>query len=164
MNRQERRRMAKEVAKGNIQPCKPQSKLVVPAELIDGNGKRYHSVMDYLDAMEKEIAQQCGNIAAQMLYDTEIYIAVSNIIMMLYATEKAVGNLKTVQKSYQKIIDNFNEASEWVDKVGIRKAYEEFRDKYGLQLEFDDADLDWISDQGETIRKKFRLKIGDGKE
>lgn len=161
MNRSQRRKYAKEVQRGTIGIIeKPKSQLV-PTELIGYNGKRYKRLEDYLTDHEKDTAKECGEIAAEMLYNTEVYMGVANIMIMLTAIRMTVGNLKTVQKSYQKIIDTYNEASDYVDKLGVRGCYEELAKNYGISLEFDDCDLDWIHDEGEEIYKRFRVRIGE---
>lgn len=160
MNRAERRRMSKAVAKGEVTiTSKPQSRLM-PTEIVASNGKRYTDVQKYLNDMEMDVAKQVSDIASEKLYESEIYIAVANIITMLYAMEMVVGDLKTVQKSYQRIIGKFNEASELIDKMGIREAYERFSEKYGVALSFDDCDLNWVYDNGEDFYRRFRLKVG----
>lgn len=164
MNRADRRRYAKEVAKGNIGLfTQPQSRLV-PKEIVAGNGKRYTDVEKYLNDMERDTAEQCSEIASKMLYESEVYMSVANILTMLYAMDMVVGNLKTVQKSYQRILDHFNDASEYIDQIGIREAFNEFQDKYGVQLNFDDADLNWIDDGGQEVYRRFRLRIGEKKK
>ena len=161
MNRQERRQLKRDL-KHNGSIGLGTGKTVVQAGYIDHlTGEKFKTIDEYLDHMEINIAQQAGEVASEMLYDTEIYIAVANMIAMLYAVKMSVGELKTVQKNYQKIIDNFNSAMDLIDKNGIRKSYEEFAKEYGIHLEFDDCDMNWIEDKGESIRKKFKVRIGE---
>lgn len=163
MNRKDRRKYAKQVAKGEININNHQSGMLVPTAIKDYEGNRYTSIESYLDAMEKFTAKGCGDIAAELLYNTEKYMAVANIIIMLYATKMAIGDLKTVQKSYQKILNNFNSATDYVERVGIRKAYEDFRNDYGIELVFDEVDIDWMVDEGAEIAKRFKLKFSRDK-
>ena len=163
MNRADRRRYAKEVAKGNIGlSAEPRSKLM-PSEIVGANGKHYTNVKDYLeyaeDELAKDISKKCSEICSQMLYETETYIGVAEVLIMLVAVEKAVGNLKTVQKSFQKIIDNINDAADCVDSMGIRNTYEVLKEKYGINLEFQDVDLNWVDDDGAEVYKRFKLHV-----
>ena len=160
MNRAERRRAAKAVAKGEITISRPQPK-IIPTEIRAANGKRYTDVEKYLNDMEMDVAKQVSDIASEKLYESEIYIAVANIITMLYAVDMVVGDLKTVQRSYQRIIGKINEASELIDQMGIREAYERFSEKYGVALNFDDCDLNWVYDNGEDFYRRFRLNVGN---
>ena len=163
MNRAERRRAARQVAKGEIGIMdKPKSRLM-PAAIKDSDGKVYTDVESYLSAMETRTAKHCGDVAAELLYNSEIYICAANIIIMLYAMKMTVGSLKTVQKSMNRIVGNYNRASDYVDKIGIRAAYEELARDFGVQLEFDDCDMNWLWDEGESVQKRFRMRVGDGK-
>lgn len=159
MNRSERRRYAKQVAKGQLNPLEGQ-KVLVPKTIVANDGSKYGSYEEWLRAVEEQCSIKASGIASDLLYETEIYMTVWNIMAMLIATEKTVGNLKTVQKSYQKIIDNYNEACEYIDKKGVRASYEEFHERYGLNLEFDEADLNWIDEDGKEVYERFKVRIG----
>ena len=164
MNRSERRRYAKQVAAGQLDPL-GQNSVFVPKAIVTNDGTKYKSYEDWFHAMEDEtarkISEKTSDIASSMLYETEIYMTVWNIMAMLIATDKTVGNLKTVQKSYQKIIDTYNEACEYIDEKGVKTCYEEFKAKYGLELEFDEADLNWIDDDGAEVYRRFKIRIGN---
>ena len=160
MNRKQRRDYAKQVARGEIGIVEqPKTKLIV-SELVDYKGRRYTDINKYLEVMEKATADQCARISWDILHDTEIYICVANILTMLLAIEKAIGNLKTVQNSYQKILDCYNECSDYVDYHGIRETYEELKRDYGISLNFDDCDLKVIQNAEEEVHKRFKIYIG----
>ena len=164
MNRAERRRAARQVAKGEISLTDtPRSRLMPTSIKLNETGEVFTDLKSYLaaaeDVLQQKSAQKAAEIASEMLYDAEIYMTVLNIMAMLIATEKAIGNLKTVQKSYQKIIDSYNEACDHIDAIGVRKAYEEFRGKYGIELEFDEADMNFIDDDGKTVYERLKIRI-----
>ena len=160
MNRAERRRQAKAVANGSLViDTSPRPQLVATHYVNPRTGKRYKTIDEYLEAMEAETAQQCSDICAQMLCETEDYIAMANILIFLYAIKATVGNLKTVQKSYQKILEAYNEASEYVDRIGLKQAYEDFKAEYGINFEFYESDIGMIFDS-EEIHRRLKLKIG----
>lgn len=165
MNRAERRRQQKLIAKGEA--AFTSSQRIIPKTIVTNDGTRYNSLEKWLRDMEEEQAvkacEKASQIASELLYETEIFMSVRNILTMLVAMDKTVGNLKTVQKSYQKIIDRFNEATEYIDKVGVKGCYEEFHRKYGLEMEFDEVDLDWVDDDGKEVYERFKLRIGTGK-
>ena len=166
MNRAERRRAAKQVSKGQLDPY-GQNTTFVPKAIVTNDGARYTSYEEWLHAVEDDIsvrtAKKSAEIASQMLWDAEVYMTVWNIMAMLIAMDRVVGNLKTVQKSYQKIIDSYNGACEHIDSVGVRAAYEEFRSKYGIELEFDEADMNFIDDDGKAVYDRLKIRIGDPK-
>lgn len=153
MNRAERRRNAKLGMPVAVQP-----RLVASGYVDHATGKKYADVNDYLDDMEKTMASQAARIAADIMYHCENYICFANIIIMLIAMKMAVGNLKTVQKSYQKIIDNYNVASEYVDKIGIREAYNELKRDYDIDMEFDDFDIN-LPFEDEEHYKQLHFKL-----
>ena len=137
----------------------------MPVGEIIGEAVREHNLVskaeynDYLDDMERTMATQAANVAADMMFDCENYICFANIIIMLYAVKKAVGSLKTVQKSYQKIIESYNDASDYVDKVGIKKAYEEFKSDFGIDMDFEDFDINLPFDNEEHYKRLgFKLQ------
>lgn len=161
MNRAERRRAARQVAKGEINLTDtPRSKLM-PSAIKLADGRVFTDIEKYLEAMEDMVAKKAGDAAAQLLYDSEIYICAANMIIMLYAMKMTVGNLKTVQRKMNDIVGNYNAASNYVDRIGIRKAYEELNRDFGVKLEFDDVDLDWIWEKDSDIAKRFKLRIGE---
>lgn len=154
MNRAERRRNAK-----IGMPIATQPKLVVSGYVDHVTGKKYTDINAYLEDMEKTIAQEASEIAADIMYDCENYIAFANIIILLFAVKKAVGNLKTVQKSFQKIIDSYNEASDYVDKKGIKEAYAELKSDFGIDMDFEDFDINLPFDEDEQYKRLwFRLE------
>ena len=134
MNRAERRRYAKAVAKGEIKINEaPKSKLV-PKALVDGHGKKYTNLEEYINAMEKEICDQCSEISSQMLYESEEHMGTANIVIMLYAVLFAFENLKTVQKNLGRVIGTYNDAVEYVDALGIKEAYDRLHERHGINL------------------------------
>ena len=140
---------------------------MIPTAIVTNDGTRYKNYNEWVRAVEDDMAQdiskKANEIATELLYEAEIYMSVANILTMLKATEMVVGNLKTVQKSYQKIVDHFNDAADYVDQKGIKNTYDEFHEKYGLELEFDEADMNWIDDDGKEVYERLKIRIGDGK-
>lgn len=134
----------------------------MPTTIVTNDGTKFKSYEAWLNAVEEEYAKRASDIATELLYEAEIYMSVGNIITMLKAMEMTIGNLKTVQKSYQKIVDNFNKAAEYMDEKGVRATYEELRNKYGLDLTFDEADMNWIDDDGKEVYERLKIRIGDG--
>lgn len=115
-----------------------------------------------LDPIIDKISLEAAKVAQELLYDAEDYIAVANIIIFLYSVEKTFGNLKTVQKNYQKLLDNYNEAADHVDELGVMEAYKQLHDKYGISIAFNDFDLNTILDNQEMFDKlKIRISKGE---
>lgn len=163
MNRAERRRQAREAQK---KPIEDRYKLVPVGYINRETGKRFTDINEYIDDIEKciykdlsdEFVKYSGEVIRDLLYGAENYIAVANIMIMLYAIKFAVGNLKSVQQSYQSILRAYNRASEYVDGIGIREAYEEMRKDYNIEFEFSDFDLNDLWDD-EMLRRKISLNV-----
>lgn len=109
-----------------------------------------------MDGLIRKVSTEAAKLNQEMLYDAEDYMAIANIVIFLYSVKKTFGNLKTVQKGMQKLLDNYNEAAEYVDEIGIREAYEQLHDEYGVELMFNDFDLSTFFDNEKQYE---RLKI-----
>lgn len=163
MNRAERRRQAREAEK---KPVEDRYKLVPVGYINRKTGKRFTNVNDYINDMERciykdladEFVKQSGDVITDLLYKAENYIAVANILIMLYAIKFTIGDLKSVQHSYQRILRAYNKASDYVDEVGIRGAYEEMQRDYNVSFEFNDFNLDDLWDD-ELLKKKIMLNV-----
>lgn len=114
-----------------------------------------------LDQIIEKVSLEAAKVSQEILYDAEDYIAIANIIIFLYSVEKTFGNLKTVQKGYQKLLENYNDAAEEVDEMGLREAYNRLHEKYGIELLFNDFDINNILDEKATSEQlKIRLTTG----
>ena len=163
MNRAERRRYAKEVAKGNIKINEAPKSRLVPKALVDGHGKKYTTLEEYITAMEKEICDQCSEISSKMLYESEEHMGTANIVIMLYAVLFAFENLKTVQKNLGRVISKYNDAVEFVDAIGIKEAYDRLHERHGINLDVEDYDLGAIFDS-EEIYRRYKMRLVDKAE
>ena len=169
MNRAERRRYAKEVQRGTIGLYEPPKSTLIPKELVDSKGRRYSDLNKYLavreneiaDELAEEISKRCSDIASEMLYKAEEYMAASNIIIMLHAVKRTFKNLKTVQNGLSKVLDNYNSTTEYVDSIGVKAAYDELHDKHGISIEFDeDFDMSEIFDQ-KAVYEKYKIRMNE---
>ena len=137
----------------------PMMRKAVQALWSDENGERYfdEEMAKYIDsralAMSKDmISSSLIPEASRLLAEAECHIAVINVMIMLVAIERVVGNLKTVQRNYQRILDEGYEAGiEYVSEFGVRAVYEEFRARYGIEIEFDDIDINDLHDEQKYI-------------
>ena len=165
MNRADRRRYAKEVSRGTIGLIEQPKSSLVPKELVDSKGRHYTDLNKYLSVREDEIAQElaekisvkCSEISSEMLYHAEDYMAAANLIIMLHTVQRTFGKLKTVEKGLSKILDNYNKTAEYVDSIGVKAAYRELNEKYGISIEFDENfEIDAIFDD-KSVYEKYRI-------
>ena len=110
------------------------------------------------DEYIQRITMEAAKAAQEMLYDAEDRMAITNIVIMLYAIKMTpeLWKLKTVQKSLQKILEHYNEASEHVDKMGLKRAYTKLCEEDDVELVFDDFDLKSMFD-AEQIKIRIQL-------
>ena len=140
MNRAERRRQEK--AAGKVKP-----KNAVPApvyltgqtvqQICDTVGAKVDTMMEYLEAKEREIREAVTLEAQEKLYRAENYIGVINVIIALYAIKMTWG----FTKANKRFLDNWNAAERYVERIGFKSAYEQARREMGIELEFDDMDI-----------------------
>ena len=116
-----------------------------------------------LNNVISNISLEASKIAQEMLYDAEDYMAMYNIIIFLYLVEKRFGNLKTVQKGMKNLLNDYNDIADAVDEMGLKEAYERLHEKYGIELLFNDFDINKILDEKE-IEKQLRMRITLGEK
>lgn len=149
MNRAERRRIERESGKKTqaaIQTAQKAKDSIASKSAVDAAklaNVRVELIMDYLHAREEEIMED----ARKMLYKAEDYISVANVMTTLYAINKTWGYTKSIRR----FLDNYNDAMNLVDEMGVREAYEKAHQEWGIEIEFDDMD----------INKEFGFTDGD---
>lgn len=149
MNRAERRRIERESGKKTqaaIQTAQKAKDSIASKSAVDAAklaNVRVELIMDYLHAREEEIMED----ARKMLYKAEDYISVANVMTTLYAINKTWGYTKSIRR----FLDNYNDAMNFVDEMGVREAYEKAHQEWGIEIEFDDMD----------INKEFGFTEGD---
>ena len=121
-------------------------------ELAKSTGVKVSSLYEWAEARTREIEDELSEQMAKILWDTENYIALANIIIMLYAMLKTFGDLKTVQKGLNRLVRNISPAMDEVDAMGLKEAYLRLTTFYGLDdLVFEDFDLGKIWDSKSRV-------------
>lgn len=128
MNRAERRRQARQQEKSQL-PLNPTLTL---ARIAGMTGQDVSILQTYLKKMERETTEIVTDAvireAQEKLERAEDYITVGNIIISIYAIKFAWGFTKA----------NWNAAKDYVDRVGIAKAYEYAKRDMDIDIEFED--------------------------
>ena len=91
----------------------------------------------YLMQREDEMREALIKESQEKLWKAEDYIAVANILISLFAIKKTWG----FTKSNQRFLENLNAAKEYIEEVGIEKAYQEAKETMEIELEFDSMDI-----------------------
>ena len=144
MNRAERRRQQKATEKTRLNAPYNFSNfsLVVISKVT---GARVESLKLYLMQREeemrkelyKEISEELVSESQEKLWKAEDYIAVANVLISLFAIKKTWK----FTKSNQRFLENLNSAMEYVEKIGVEKAYQEAKETMGIELEFDSVNI-----------------------
>lgn len=138
MNRAERRRQAKELSKSKMPlPLN----VALPVEgAADITGQEAVVLKTYLELKEKEIRE---NVTAALMKEAqekltraEDYIAIINILIILYASKMAWG----YTEENKKLMENYKAARVYVDRVGAAAAYAQKKKEMDIEIEFEDLD------------------------
>lgn len=136
MNRAERRRQQKATEKTRLSAPYNFSNLSLE-QISKVTGARVESLKLYLEQREDEMREALIKESQEKLWKAEDYIAVANILISLFAIKKTWG----FTKANQRFLENINSAKEYIEEVGIEKAYQEAKETMGIELEFDSVNI-----------------------
>lgn len=136
MNRAERRRQQKASEKTRLKAPYNFSNFSLE-QISKATGARVESLKLYLMQREDEMREALIKKSQEKLRKAEDYIAVANVLISLFAIKKTWG----FTKSNQRFLENLNSAKEYIEEVGIEKAYQEAKETMEIELEFDSMDI-----------------------
>lgn len=133
MNRAEMRRKVREQEK-----CRLPLNFKMQLGQVEGlTGQQSMILQNYLKAREDEITEQatdaCIREAQEKLERAEDYITITNIIISLYAIKFSWG----FTKANKKFLKNWKAAMDYVDRIGVAKAYELAQKEMDIDVEFE---------------------------
>ena len=100
-------------------------------------GAKIETLKRYLKARENEIFEGVRKEAQNNILKAEDYITVSNILCSMWAIHETWGYTKSIQR----FIDNYNAASQALNKMGVQDMYNMLHEMTGVEIEFDNVDL-----------------------
>mgnify|MGYP002800783698 FL=1 len=100
-------------------------------------GAKIETLKRYLKARENEIFEGVRKEAQNNILKAEDYITVSNILCSMWAIHETWGYTKSIQR----FIDNYNVASQALNKMGVQGMYNMLHEMTGVEIEFDNVDL-----------------------
>ena len=100
-------------------------------------GTKIETLKRYLKARENEIFEGVRKEAQNNILKAEDYITVSNILCSMWAIHETWGYTKSIQR----FIDNYNAASQALNKMGVQDMYNMLHEMTGVEIEFDNVDL-----------------------
>ena len=100
-------------------------------------GAKIETLKRYLKARENEIFEGVRKEAQNNILKAEDCITVSNSICSMWAIHETWGYTKSIQR----FIDNYNAASQALNKMGVQGMYNMLHEMTGVEIEFDNVDL-----------------------
>lgn len=145
MNRAERRRQAKSKEKAVdkiVSPFRNTGIDMVSARIKAGN---WYDVLDqmYRDDTQRLVDYTSDEMVSE-LAKAENYMMFGMLLICIQSIRLTFGNLKTVQNGMNKFLSNLTPALEYIDRRGLRESYDELRNLYGFDLEFEEYDINEI--------------------
>lgn len=134
MTRAERRRQAKMQEKCQV----PLNLNLTVAQVAGMTGQQASILQTYLKRMEQQKTEAVTDAvireAQEKLERAEDYITITNIIISLYAIKFSWG----FTKANKKFLKNWKAAMDYVDRIGVAKAYELAHKEMDIDVEFED--------------------------
>lgn len=100
-------------------------------------GARVDSLKTWIAARDEELHQTYLEEFQGKLWKAEDYIAVANVLISLLAIKMSWG----FTKANQKFVSNLNAATEYLNRNGVEKVYQELHEQMDVTFEFDSIDI-----------------------
>lgn len=100
-------------------------------------GAKVETLKQYLDAREEEITALLIKEAQEKLLKAEDYVTVSNVLCSMWAINETWGYTKAIQR----YVDNYNNAVRKLNEIGVQEMYRILNELTGVEIEFDNIDL-----------------------
>ena len=107
------------------------------AQVSGMTGQQASILQTYLKRMEQQTTETATDAvireAQEKLERAEDYITITNIIISLYAIKLSWG----FTKANKKFLQNWKAAMDYVDRIGVAKAYELAQKEMDIDVEFE---------------------------
>ena len=110
-------------------------------QIASSMGIKMSQLKTYLSMMEEKIKKEFILESQKKLWMTEDYIAVANVLISIYAIKMSRKSHEKTKDLINRMIENFNPAREYIDRVGVQEAYRQAHQDFGIELEFDSVDM-----------------------
>lgn len=138
-------RAKKKQLAGNRSASKPTVPLNVLSysdqQVANNTGIKMAQLKTYLSMMEEKIKKDCILESQEKLWKAEDYIAVANVLISVYAVKMSRKSHEKTKDLINRMLENLNPAREYVERVGVQKAYEYAREDFGIEIELDSVDM-----------------------
>ena len=106
-------------------------------QMANITGSKVDSLKFWCANREKEYEKFYSEQAREKLFKAEDYIAVANVLISLLAIKMTWG----FTKANQKFLENLNPAKDYLERNGVEKVYQELHKQMGIELIFDNMDI-----------------------
>ena len=115
-----------------------QAKMQEKCQVAGMTGQQASILQTYLKRMEQQTTEAATDAvireAQEKLKRAEDYITITNIIISLYAIKLSWG----FTKANKKFLQNWKAAMDYVNRIGVAKAYELAHKEMDIDVEFED--------------------------
>ncbi len=111
--------------------------LMTAAEVSGITGVKLEILRKWVDRMQRNLSEAYQKEAQEKLLKAEDCISAANVICSALAIYETWG----YKKALDRYMDNYTAIVKRMNKVGIRKLYDELHEKTGAELEFEDMDI-----------------------
>lgn len=95
----------------------------------------------YLERMERQIKSDLIEECREKICKAEDYIAVGYLMTVIYALKMSRKSREHTKDLIQRMLDNLNIATEYVERVWIEQAYKNAHEDFDITIEFDSVDI-----------------------
>lgn len=146
--RSELRRLQKSAEKKKTKVT-PSSTNAIPVNVLYGSqesvqrnfGLSVSELKIYPECMESEIKKDFEQECIEKINKAEEYAAVANLLITIYALKMSRKNREHTKDLIHRMLDNYNAATEYLNRVGAKEAYRQAHNDLGVTFEFDSDSL-----------------------
>lgn len=95
----------------------------------------------YLERMERSMKADFEENYQKKLYKAEDYITVGYLCVVMFAINNSRKKHEHTKDLIQRMLENLNEAQNYVNEIGIDKAYQKAKEMFDINIEFDSVDI-----------------------
>lgn len=95
----------------------------------------------YLERMERRMKADFEENYQKRLYKAEDYITVGYLCVVMFAINKSRKKHEHTKDLIQRMLEHLNEAQNYVNEIGIDKAYQQAKELFDINIEFDSVDI-----------------------
>lgn len=133
----------------NAEKKKKSNNPAIPVNVMYGSqskvqenfGLNVQELKVYLERMERSMKADFEEDYKKRLYKAEDYITVGYLCVVMFAINKSRKKHEHTKDLIQRMLENLNEAQNYVNEIGIDEAYLQAKKMFDINIEFDSVDI-----------------------